>query len=183
MKRENAAMAVQWKKEKEDMALKLQSVMNTIASQRGELITFKVTEFGKKKANNEVFYSESFYSTCGYNIRIAVYPNGYGDGKGTHVSLLAYIVDGMYDNQLQWPFIGTVKVELLNQLEDKNHNYATLSFYKEDNTRVMGYNGFISHSQLSNIPQNIQYLRRDTLYFRASVEDSGYKPWLECTEK
>ena len=172
MKRENAAMAyklqsatdttVKLKKENEDMAIKLHSVMNTIASLRGKLITFKVTEFGKKKANNEVFYSESFYSTCGYNISIAVYPNGHGDGKGTHVTLFAHVVEGDYDNQLQWPFIGTVKVELLNQLEDKNHNYATLPFYEEDNTRVVGHNGFISHSQLSNIPQKSEHAYSDT---------------------
>ena len=182
MKTENAVMAAQWKKENEDMAVKLHSTMSTIASLCGDSTTFKLTEFSKKMANDEAFHSKSFYSICGYNISIAVYPNGHGDGKGTHVALFAHVVEGDYDNQLQWPFIGTVKVELLNQLEDKNHNYATLPFYEEDNTRVVGYNGFISHSQLSNIPRKIQYLRGDTLYFRASVEDCDYKPWLECTK-
>ena len=183
MKTKNAAMEDQLKKENEDTALKLQSAMSTIASLRQDLMTFKLSEFGKKVINNEAFHSKSFYSTCGYNISIAVYPNGHGDGKGTHVSLFAHIVEGDYDNQLKWPFIGTVKVELLNQLEDKNHNETTLPFYKEDNTRVVGYDGFISHSQLSGISRKIQYLRGDTLYFRVSVSEFSYKPWLKCNLK
>ena len=118
---------------------------------------------------------------------IKVYPNGDGDGKGTHVSVFVHILKGDNDDNLKWPIIGTVKFELLNQLEDINHYLMILTLNQEHNIRVgstWGYTTFIPHSQLTNyLFRNTQYLKDDTLYFRVSVEVSGHKPWLECTLK
>ena len=88
-------------------------------------------------------------------------------------------------------------VELLNQLEDKNHhkytiesNESTPQQYKQ---RVVGkqcgsewgFPQFISHSQLGihvfayMAFFNCRYLIGDTLYFRVSVKvTSTTKPWL-----
>ena len=45
--------------------------------------------------------------------------NGSGVGKGTHVSVFTKLLD---DDQLHWPFLGTVTFELLNQLADDKHH-------------------------------------------------------------
>ena len=51
----------------------------------------------------------------------------YGSGKGSHLSIYARIMKGQHDDHLQWPFTGTIIIELLNWLEDKGHYKMTLS--------------------------------------------------------
>ncbi len=102
-----------------------------------------------------------------------------GDGKGSHVSTCASIIN---DNELNWPFVGKVTFKLLNQLEDKNHHSSAIKFFPEDNINAgnsRGYPEYIHHSELSrDWDYNTQYLKDDTLYFRISVKVSDHKPWL-----
>ena len=120
--------------------------------------------------------------------------NGYGIGKGTHVSCGICLMSGEYDDILEWPFHGEVTIELLNQLEDENHHKRIIGFNESTpqnfKSQVIGreraerggpgYQQFISHSQLDVNPSlNCQYLKDDTLYFRVSVKvTSNTKPWL-----
>ena len=148
------------------------------------LMTFKLTNYQHKVENKKYFMSPSFYTSPeGYHMSAKVCANGYGDGKGTHVSVYAYIVEGKNDSKLKWPFIGKV---LLNQLKDDNHHIKTVSVKMEHNVQVgkgCGYL-FIPHSELDHNPSNnTQYLKDDTLYFRVSVKVPDHKPWLECTVK
>ena len=48
--------------------------------------------------------------------------NGNGSGEGTHVSVYVYLLRGDNDDNLKWPFKGTINVSLLNQLEDGQHH-------------------------------------------------------------
>ena len=42
---------------------------------------------------------------------------------GEHMYLaFVHMAEGRNDSKLKWPFIGSVKIELLNQLEDGNHH-------------------------------------------------------------
>ena len=44
------------------------------------------------------------------------------EGTGTHISVFVYMAsDGQFD-ALEFPFKGTVTIELLNQLENNNHH-------------------------------------------------------------
>ena len=154
------------------------------------LMTFKLTDYHNKKEHDEVFMSPSFYTSPeGYNMAVRVDTNGSDDGdcRGTHISVLVGVLKGKFDANLKWPFIGRVKVELLNQLADNNHYYLTVSFETKDNAEVgsaWGYDKFIPHFKLSHDPSNnTKYLKDDTLYFRVSVKVSDHKPWLECTVK
>ncbi len=98
---------------------------------------------------------------------------------------------GDNDDSLSWPFTGTVTIELLNQLEDKNHHKKTTTFPadREASQRVVdGERGtgrghkHIFHRDLHyNADNNTQYLKDDTLVFRVSVQVPDYKPWLEPT--
>jgi TNF receptor-associated factor 4 len=123
---------------------------------------------------------------------LCVYAKGYGDAKDTHVSCYAFLMMGQHDNLLEWPFQGTVKVELLNQLEDKDHCVKMIPFNEttkdKSKSRVIGHpyamsgpghTRFISHAELDLY--DCQYLKDDTLFFRVSVEFEGAsktKPWL-----
>ena len=147
---------------------------------------FKITDYAKKRFNDEMFTSPSFYTSPeGYHMSVIVYANGVGGDRGTHVSVFVLILEGRNDSKLKWPFIGSVKIELLNQLEDNNHHIKIVSFKKQNNTQVrssLGYPQFVPHSKLCHSPSNnTQYLKDDTLYFRVSVEVPDHKPWLECS--
>jgi TNF receptor-associated factor 4 len=159
--------------------------VKSITLKSGGFFSFSVSKYEGKKKAKERFNSPSFYtSPNGYHMTVSVDVNGDGNGKGTHVSVFARILEGKYDAGLKWPFIGDVKVVLLNQLEDKNHHIVTIDFTTADNRHALslalGYRKFISHSALAHDPvKNTQYLKDDTLYFRVSVEVAEDKPWLQ----
>ena len=158
------------------------------ALSEGEAVVFQLPGYTSKKEKNETFYSTPFYShPGGYKMYIRIDANGVGDGEGTHVSVYTKILEGRYDNQLHWPFLGTVTVELLNQLGDDNHYRMVSIFIAIHDMRVgicRGFYEFLPHFSLEHNPAtNTQYLLDDTLYFRVSVKVDNHKPWLVCTDK
>uniref|UniRef100_A0A1X7VPZ9 Uncharacterized protein n=1 Tax=Amphimedon queenslandica TaxID=400682 RepID=A0A1X7VPZ9_AMPQE len=89
----------------------------------------KMNNSSSYKYGNQVWYSPSFYtSPGGYKMMLCVYANGYGRGKGTHMSCYTVLVPGEYDDVLGWPFEGEVTVELLNQNEDRNHKKLIIKY-------------------------------------------------------
>ena len=160
--------------ELQEKVLKLESASN---------ITFKQPKFQESKVDNKSFTSHSFYTNPGgYHMAIEVHANGSHIGKGTHVSVYASILEGKYDTELSWPFVGKVTLTLLNQMEDKNHVKKVLTIERAIRAKVgedWGLTKFISHSKLAHDRvKNTQYLKDDTLYFSVSVEVSDHKPWL-----
>ena len=109
-----------------------------------------------------------------------MWANGYWKGKGTHVSVFAYLMRGEFDDHLKWPFRGHVTVAILNQLEVSNHTTHTITFTDTTNNEVIGrvtegeraesmwgYFTFIAHTELNYNPtKNCQYLKYDCLRFR-----------------
>ena len=151
-----------------------------------------VTKVIKKK---EEWRSSGFYtSLCGYKMSLWIYPNGRADGKGTHISCAVCLMPGEHDDTLEWPFYGEITVELLNQLEDKNHLKCVVTFNEciplKYRQRVVGkqygdgwcIGKFVAHSLLStNYYLQIAYCENDTYYFRVSATvsiRSNTKPWL-----
>ena len=169
--------------ELKDAVDKLEDLLKKKDKKESEM--FKITDYAKKRFNDEMFTSPSFYTSPeGYHMSVIVYANGVGDDRGTHVSVYVHILEGRNDSKLKWPFIGSVEIELLNQLKDDSHYIQTVPFEKQDNVQVgngWGYPQFIPHSELSHNPSNnTQYLKDNTLYFRVSVKVPDHKPWLEC---
>ncbi len=167
---------------------------SNMKDQQGITSIFKMPSFKEKKENNIKFFSDPFYTNPkGYKMVISIYANGYRGNKGTHVSVLVYLMRGEYDDQLEFPFKGTIKFELLNQLEDKNHHCksitldGTLNCSKrvidgEKSRYARGLQAFICYGDLGhNATKNCQYLQDDCLVFRISVDVPSYKPWLQCT--
>ena len=147
----------------------------------GELpFNFTMTEF-KSKKNDVDWYSPPFYThTHGYRMCIRVDANGYG--KGTHLSVFAYLMQGPYDDDLLWPFQGAITIHLLNQLEDGNHHTWTINFTGTADPKCInrvtsgeradngfGIHTFLPHTQLDlDSKGNCQYLKDDQLKFRVS---------------
>ena len=184
----------------ENVTLHKQIQTITIRSSRNHLarstecITFKIPKFAEKKKKNVEYFSTPFYThPQGHKMAINVDTNGYGSYKGSHISVWAYLMKGEYDDQLEFPFMGTFVFELLNQLENKHHHKDSYTFdgtedgskRVTDSDRVgeaIGIYAFIPHSELGfNRLKNCQYLKDDCLVFRIYVEMPSYKPWLQCT--
>ena len=113
---------------------------------------------------------------------------------GTYtISVYAFLMKGEYDDDLEFPFKGTITFELLNQLKDENHYKKSYTFRgtEDASKRVTGQeragsgcgvSGFISLTELGfNPAKNCQYLKDDCLVFRIQAEVPSYKPWLHCT--
>ena len=102
------------------------------------------------------------------------------DKQGPRVSVYMFLMTGDNDDNLKWPFKGTVEVSLLNQLEDGQHLTRQLWSATDDTpeqigTRVVagekssgwGFRKFIAHSDLGyHDDKNRQFLKDDTLFFR-----------------
>ena len=98
------------------------------------------------------------------------------------VSVYAYLMRGDNDDNLKWPFKGTIKVSLLNQLEDGQHHtmqvcsaeddvpediQTSIHDIRKDTVYVKRCFQFISHQDLDYCSsKNCQYLKDDTVFFR-----------------
>ena len=143
---------------------------------------FTIPNFNQHKQVNDEWYSPHFYThTHGYRMCIKVFANGFDQFKGKSVSVFSFLMRGDFDDDLQWPFQGTITIQLLNQLEDANHHMRVLSFtYSDDFVGLQrvtsgerapracgGMHAFISHAQLSiDADRNTKYLQNNQLKFR-----------------
>ena len=77
---------------------------------------FSIVNYDHYRKVDYRWRSPSFYShPGGYKLYCNVYPNGMGDGNGTHLSLFVHIRQGEYDYQLKWPFNGIVTIAMFNR--------------------------------------------------------------------
>ena len=160
-------------------------------------IESKITNFAERKSNNRVWHSLPFYThPRGYKMCLTVYANGRGDGKGTHVSVWAYLMRGEFDNHLKWPFQGSVVLQLCNRLEDKRHCGHIISFSETADPKAIsrvtgeeraesgwGTPTLLAHNDLNfNPANNCQYLKDDCLHFRIITVESLSEPGVLPTE-
>jgi len=160
-------------------------------------VKFILKGFEERKSSNESWHSPPFYThPQGYKMYLEVNANGCDSGKGTHISVFAYLMRGEFDDYLQWPFQGSVVIQLCNQLEDKQHCGHTISFSKTTDRKVvgrvtnlgradlgLGVPTLIAHDRLNfNLANNCQYLKDDCLHFRIITVESLSKPGVLPTE-
>ena len=159
-------------------------VAMTVVSKSGDQecpVILKMSQF-----NNEVkkvtWYSDSFYThNKGYKMCMKVYVTGYGDGKGTHMSVSLTLMKGPHDDELTWPLRGKFEIKLLNQISDSEHHSTILTFdgntTRGSDKRVTdgdraakgwGYNQFISNKDLHKTTPKCQYLKDDCLFFQVT---------------
>lgn len=187
--------------QKDSLQMKLETTKIDLVSKFRSLpLVFKLENFSELQEDDEDWHSPAFYTqpVDGYRMCLRVYTNGCSEVRGTHLSLYVYLMKSDNDSNLEWPFRGTIHVEILNQLEDANHFGEKISFnsreLKNYNSSVkssssMGVTGlgksrFIQLSKLEysrNESSVCQYLREDSLYFRVSrveVYSTSLRPWL-----
>ena len=141
---------------------------------------FVMTHFEQHKESGHLWYSPSFYTHGeGYRMCLQVDADCIEEGKGTHVSVFTFLMRGEFDSHLRWPFRGIVTIQLVNQLEDKEHHTKIIPYTDTtpdtsaalvtDGERSEGWGTikFICHSMLGlRVAINRQYLKDDCLVFR-----------------
>ena len=153
----------------------LQELRTEVEMQRDIVpVTIKMAGFNELKKDTK-WYSRPFYTGMGgYKMCLIVDANGFCFGKGTHVSVFTCLMRGEFDSHLKWPFRGTVTIQVVNQLEDKDHHtdsyiYAdgTPNARVADGERFIGCGlvKFLLHSKLG-LSNNRQYLKDDCLIIR-----------------
>ena len=164
-----------------------QAVAITVAPQYlyNQVPVVFISAFSEKEGANKMWYSSPFYThNRGYKLRLDVYPNGYGIGFGSHLSVYAVLMRGDYDSELEWPFEGDIRVELLNWRAENNHNQylhnfpfnrhsspkgkSTSHVINRETAIGIGSPQFISHTDLAPTT-NTEYLRVDYLKLRVSA--------------
>ena len=66
-------------------------------------LSFKMINYSEFKRNNMPWHSPPFYVADGYKMCLAVYANGTGLGYGTFISVSLCLMQGEFDDELNWP--------------------------------------------------------------------------------
>uniref|UniRef100_T1JD62 MATH domain-containing protein n=1 Tax=Strigamia maritima TaxID=126957 RepID=T1JD62_STRMM len=127
-----------------------------------------------KMGKQPYIYSDPFFSNqFGYKMRLKLYPNGYGEGKGTHLSVYLEVMKGPNDAILNWPIQYSGQLSMLDQLAHKLHHSWPLEtdakntkFDKSmsDYKLGFGFSTFIASPQLKP-----SYLVDGTIFFKLDL--------------
>ena len=142
-------------------------------------LTWPITNFSSKlnlAKQDRTYYlhSPSFYtSESGYKMRVRLYPNGDGMGRGTHVSIFFQIMEGPYDGILEWPFNKRVYFQILDHngvkqfIDAFRPDLASISFQRPRRGPNIstGCPLFVALKDLENHP----CLKDDTLFVKVIV--------------
>ena len=153
-------------KEKDEQIKALKGRVESLEQQfRCPPCEFIMRDFSKHKAADDEWLSPHFYShPGGYKQRLAVYANGC-DHKGTQVSFEEYIMQGEYDNLLQWPKGLSNYIFLLNHNTgdwDKDVGAATWSTKPQAAQERHNSSETLPNSELG------KYLKNDCIHFRVT---------------
>ena len=136
------------------------------------------------KRSRDEWYSSPFYShPGGYKLCLKVDAYGRSSGTGTHLSVLIKLMKGEHDSYLEWPFRGSITLQLVNYNSDQCHHEMTVLF---DDSAVAdgrvakrvtvgerarygcGYGQFLSHSEVEASTGTRQFLKNGCVVFRVT---------------
>lgn len=69
----------------------------------GQPIIFQMVNYSEFKRSGKMWYSAPFYVADGYKMCLAVNPNGSGTGQGMFMSVSLCLMQGEFDEELNWP--------------------------------------------------------------------------------
>ena len=111
----------------EDLKKENQELRQEVKELRTQKLGLPI-EFRVNNSEGDVFLPSFFSHSHGYQMCINIYPNGIGDGIGTHVSVFTSLMRGPYDDHLKWPFRGEITVQIVNQAGDHSHVEKTIPY-------------------------------------------------------
>ena len=151
-------------------------------------VILKLSDFNEYKRNKILWSSDSFYTHDeGYKMRVTINLDGHSIGKGTHLSCYFYLMRGPHDDNLLWPMKEKIRIKLMNQINDSEHQFSTVSYTDnvpadytsrviEGNQAKKGWGKpkFICHEDIHKHRVSVtgtticQFLKDDCLFFEIS---------------
>ena len=149
---------------------------------------FTIPNVAILKKNDMIFLSPPFYSHVrGYKLRLRIRVNGWAQRVG-FMSVYLFQMRGEYDDTLEWPFKGSVTIELVNTERKAGNKDITLdcadvadvhSPFRRQTEYEMpdwgyGVEEFISHQELFNVATSkhpfatSEYVLNDCVHFRVT---------------
>ena len=94
-------------------------------------VTVVLDEYERRKSKGDMGWtSRPFYThPKGYRMCLWVDVGGNGQGKGIYISVFLSVLKGEHDNNLSWPFKGSIAVQLMNQAEKKSHHIEVIKYH------------------------------------------------------
>ncbi|XP_052259267.1 TNF receptor-associated factor 4-like isoform X2 [Dreissena polymorpha] len=147
---------------------------------------WKITDYKQKFIEsiykNTEIVSEPFYSTrFGYKMAASVFLNGNGSGEGKYLSVYIKILQGEYDNILDWPFLLPISFTIFDQNSDPEKRASITESFVPDPTWKhfqkpvkdvdqlgFGYPKFVSNEIL----KTRDYIKGDSIILRVKVDNS-----------
>ena len=136
-------------------------------------VELTMSNFKQDKLECDIWWSLPFYThPHGYKRCLDVDANGWGDGKGTHISVLVCLMRGKFDDRLKWPFRDDITIQLLSREEDNDHVIEVIGFTdatpdengnrvtKEEQNPYVMFGDMLPHTDLKP-----KYLKNDHLSF------------------
>ncbi len=149
-----------------------------------EPCTVIMREFNLKMLYSTEWKSAPFYTKPeGYKMCLSVDANGYGEGFDSYVSVFPRLMWGEFDYNLEWPFQGSITMELFVENSDwppdysqtivLNQRFTPQEYIQRVESEEMSPKGwgcpkFISHQDL----YSYNYLKDDCLSFRVRMTNS-----------
>ena len=141
-------------------------------------VILKMSNYEQLKNSDVTWCSDPFYTDHkGYKMIMEVYPNGFINGKGTHLACFLILTKGPHDDSLLWPLRNAFELKLLNQISDSQHHLATVNYDNsphncngrvtgDNRAKGWGKNMFISNEHLYKITSTCQYLKDGCLFLQ-----------------
>ena len=147
---------------------------------------WKIDKYRQRRLNaingsETAVVSPAIYSShLGYRLCFSIHLNGEGSAVGKYISLYAHMMQGEYNDVLEWPFTGRVVLSILDQSEStKPRQHIRMSFTGMPNTlafnkpmvpcNVVGY-GFAEFVQIEQIREPL-YIKDDTMLVKVEIKE------------
>ena len=96
------------------------------------------------------------------------------------INISVYLTQGEHDDNLVWPFSGSIKIELLNQKHNNYHYTETVKVASAERVDPTKKEGSLIGETAFDLPDKKEHYYPDgTLYFRVTV--NYRKSWLVCS--
>ena len=97
------------------------------------LVELVMTGFEQHRKDDDIWYSPGFYThPGGYKMCLAIYANRWAEGRSKYIAVYVHLMQGEFDDKLEWPFRGDVHVQLLSWEEGGGNS-------KEPHTKMIPF--------------------------------------------
>ena len=132
--------------------------------------------------DGKITYSDSppiYTSLYGYKLCMRIFPNGVNDGVGRHVGLFVGMVQGEYDDILEWPFNARISLTILDQSGAEFRNDISGTFLAKRNMMafkkpIADAHEFNLHGYAEFAPIQLvcspEYMKDDTIMVKIEIK-------------